>query len=422
MKKTFSVVSLGCFRNTYDSDVLAQKFLNSGYTYLPAPLFYNQKDTKEKKCKLLIVNTCGFIDKAKEESLGVIREAVEFRKKCKVEKILVFGCLVNRYRKLLQKEFPEVDEWRGTEEFGNELPKKKTLVSFTDFLKICEGCLNKCSFCAIPLIKGPLKSKQADKIVMEARRLENLGVKELNIIGQDITSWGKDLQPKQYLTTLVKRILDETKRIRWIRLIYTHPRNFSDSLIELIAKEKRICKYIDLPIQHINDRILKLMNRKITKRQIITLIKKIRKMIPDCVIRTSIIVGFPTETETEFKELLSFLSDIEFQRLGAFIYSREEGTLAYDLTPQVHYNTKKRRFEQLMILQKEIAQQSNNRFVGKIQEVLVEGNDRDVSIGRTQYDAPDVDGVVFIRRHNLKIGNFYKTKIIDALGYDLIGA
>jgi len=190
----------------------------------------------------------------------------------------------------------------------------------------------------------------------------------------------------------------------------------------LIAKEERICKYIDLPIQHINDRILKLMNRKTTKHQIVALIKKIRKRIPDCAIRTSVIVGFPTETEREFKELLKFLSEVKFQRLGAFIYSREEGTSAYNLTPQVHHSTKKRRFEQLMNLQREIAQQSNSRFIGTTQEVLVESNDRDTSIGRTQYDAPDVDGIVFVRRDNLKIGNFYKTKIIDTLDYDLIGA
>lgn len=422
MRRTFSIISLGCFRNSYDSEIIIPEFSNLGLTFLPPESLFTDKGDKTKVIDLLIVNTCGFIDKAKEESLKIISEVVSLKKKGRVKRIAVIGCLVKRYQERLEKSYPLVDSWQTVVNFSQSFVKRDKLLSLPSvgFLKICEGCLNGCSFCAIPLIKGSLRSKFKDEVIKEARDLEKRGVRELNIIGQDITSWGKDLKPEGDLANLLKGILKATKKIRWIRLVYTHPKHFSDSLINVIAKSKRICKYIDLPIQHINDRILGLMNRGITKKKTIGLIRKIRKIIPGCVIRSSVIVGFPTESEREFKELLSFLKDIKFDRLGAFIYSQEENTRAYKLQPQIHHSTKKRRFKEVMEQQKKIANALNKRFLGKELEVLVETKDQDVFIGRSQYDAPEVDGTVSLKRKGLKIGNFYKAKIIDCLDYDLV--
>ncbi len=412
-KKTFSIITLGCFRNNYDSQILAQKLLNQGYAYKKEPTDSNT----------VIINTCGFIDKAKEESIDTIKEIIELKKDGKIKKIAVFGCLVQRYKKELVKYLAEVDEWWGIEDFAPQAQQRKKLTpSYIDFLKICEGCINKCSYCAIPLIKGSLISKPKLEVVKEAKLIDAKGAKELNIIGQDITSWGFDLKGKNSLTSLIKGILRNTKNIRWIRLIYTHPRHLSDSLIDLIANEERICNYIDLPIQHINNRILKAMNRGTTKSQIVKLIEKIRKKIPDCVIRTSVIVGFPGETKSEFDELLDFLKKIKFERLGAFIYSREEKTDAYWLKPQIHPKTKKKRFDEVMGLQEKIAHEANARFIGKELDVLVEEKDNNTYIGRSQYDAFEVDGSVFLRKKGLKIGDFYKAKIVDCFGYDLVGS
>ena len=348
-KKTFSIMSLGCFRNTYDSEIIINRLHRQGYISPPYPQLPVGKRSKIEYCDLLVINTCGFIDKAKEESLELIRQAIEAKAKKRIKKIVVFGCLVKRYKKELEKFFPQIDQWQSVIDFNCPFPRQRRLSPFyLDFLKICEGCSNRCSFCAIPGIKGNLCSKPLEEVLKEAKYLDKKGIKELNIIGQDITSWGKDFKKEQDLTTLLEQILKETKNIRWIRLIYTHPRHLSNSLIELIAQEQRICKYIDLPIQHISDRILRLMNRHTIKKQIINLIRKIRRKIPGCAIRTSVITGFPTETEKEFRELLGFLRDIEFERLGAFVYSREEGTSAYNLSPQVHHSTKKRRFTEVM--------------------------------------------------------------------------
>ena len=423
MGKTFSIISLGCFRNSYDSEIIAFGFSKQGYKFLPLSSLSIDKKTKIKPIDLLIINTCGFIDKAKEESVKIISVALDLKKKGRVKKLMVIGCLVKRYQERLEKAYPSVDFWQSVVEFRQDCVKRDNLFSLPKigFLKICEGCLNRCSFCAIPLIKGPLKSKFKNEVLKEVKDLERRGVRELNIIGQDITSWGKDLKTKDDLASLLKEILKATKEIKWIRLIYTHPKHFNDSLIDIIAKDKRICKYIDLPIQHINDRILKLMNRGTSKKKIIDLIKKIRKRIPNCVIRSSVIVGFPTETEKEFKELLNFLKEIKIDRLGAFTYSQEKGTQAYKLQPQVHHSTKKRRFKEVMEQQQEIASEVNKKFLNKKLDVLIEDKDSGVFVGRSQYDALDVDGLVFLEKKGLKIGNFYKAKIIDCLGYDLVG-
>ncbi len=420
MPKTFAIVSLGCFRNLYDSELVGERFAKEGLRLVP-PDRFSQMIRENEPLDTLIINTCGFIKEAKKESLEAIREAVALKNKAQIKRLYVFGCLVKRYPAKLKKFFPQVDSWWGPQEFSLHFLKRKKLTpSHIDFLKISEGCINNCSYCAIPLIKGNLRSKPLKEILKEVRFLEQKGIKELNIIGQDITSWGKDLGENTF-RELLKAILKNTRDIAWIRLLYTHPRHFSQDLIELIAQEKRICKYIDLPIQHINDRILTLMARQITKKEIIQLIEKIRKKIPEVVLRTSIIVGFPTESEREFKELLNFLRQIKFERLGAFIYSREENTPAYSFKPQVPFLEKKRRFQELMRLQKEIAFEVNQRFVGRTLEVLVEKKEREFFLARSPYDAYEIDGVVFLKKKGLKVGEFYKAKIKEACGYDLIG-
>ncbi len=410
-KGTFTIISLGCFRNTYDSEILAYDFIKRGYKL--------KKESDD--VDILIINTCGFIKEAKEESIEAIRYALKLKRIGKVRKVYVRGCLVERYRDQLERYFPDVDLWEGVLPFSMRFVLRKILVpSHISFLKICEGCSNNCSFCAIPLIKGPLKSKPPESIIEEVKYLDRKGIKELNIIGQDITSWGKDLNPAKDLTFLLRSILKNTK-IPWIRLIYTHPRHFSDSLIDIIASEDRICKYIDLPIQHINDRILKLMGRYLSKKEIIELIRKIRRKIPQVVIRTSLIVGFPSETDREFKELLEFVKEMRFERLGVFIYSREEGTPAYRFKPQVHHKIKEKRFREIMTLQKDISYKINQRFLGKTMKVLVDDREKDVFVARTEFDCYEVDGIVYIKRKKLKVGDFYKVKIVDAYEYDLIG-
>lgn len=415
--KTFSIVTLGCFRNEYDSGILGNRFSAGDYRFLeqsPGKAF--------KPCDSLLINTCGFIDQAKKESLSIIKKAIKLKKQGKVKKLIVFGCLVQRYEKELAKYFPQIDRLQPVIEFKRDFQKRMDFGRpGYDFLKVCEGCLNHCSFCAIPLIKGPLASRPAAQVLKEVKELDKKGLKELNIIGQDITSWGKDLKPKRDLAGLLKQILKTAKNIKWFRLIYTHPRHFSDSLINLIAGESRICKYIDLPIQHINDKILKAMNRRPSKKAIEALIRKIRKKIPGVVIRTSVIVGFPGEGEKEFRELLDFLKRAKFDRLGAFIYSREEGTPAYEFSRQVHHQTKKRRHKEVMSLQKEMSGQINSRFIGKALDVLIEEAIPGGFLGRSQYDAPDVDGAVFVKRKGLRTGNIYKVSIVDSFQYDLIG-
>jgi ribosomal protein S12 methylthiotransferase len=415
MEKKVSIVTLGCFRNRYDSGVAAKRFLNKSSRLLPV-----DKLSRKNKADILLINTCGFIDPAKIESIEAINEAIELKRQKKVRKIYVFGCLVQRFEQELKKHFPEIDKWWGIEEFSREYQDRLASKNPVGFLKICEGCINNCSYCAIPLIKGPLVSRPAQEVLKEVKKLDKAGVKELNIIGQDITGWGKDLSKRQDLAGLLKQVVRDTKEIGWIRLIYTHPKHITGPLIDLIAKEERICNYIDLPIQHINKRILKLMNRKTSPKDIIALIKKIRKKIPNCAIRTSVIVGFPGETESEFNQLLDFIKEIKFEKLGVFTYSQEEDTKAAKFSGQIHHMTKKQRKRRIMEAQQKIGAENLERFIGQEITVLVLEKRQGFYIGRTQYDAPEVDGVVFIKRRKLNIGCFVKVKVTDSLEYDLV--
>jgi len=411
-KKTFSIISLGCFRNTYDSEIIAARLKAQGY----------QLEAEADNLDLLLINTCGFIRDAKQEAVDVLKDAVALKEEGRIKKLAVVGCLVQRYQDELKRHFPQVDIWQGIEPLSPlALPRQKIMPAWLDFLKIAEGCSHCCSYCAIPMIKGPLFSKPVNAILEEVKRLDDSGVKELNIIGQDITAWGQDRYKKKNLAFLLKKIAANCSSIRWIRLLYTHPDNFSDELIDVIASQPNICKYIDLPVQHINDRILKLMNRRISKKEILKLIEKLRARIPGCVIRTSLIAGFPTETEAEFRELLDFLSLVKFDKAGAFAYSREEGTAAAGLKPQVHHRTIASRLKRLMALQQDISLEANSRFVGQDLEVLAEEKEDDVYICRNAYNCYDVDGVVYVKRKKMKPGEFYKVKITDALEYDLVG-
>ncbi|OPX30039.1 MAG: hypothetical protein B1H08_02600 [Candidatus Omnitrophica bacterium 4484_171] len=411
MKKTFSVISLGCFRNTYDSEITIKNFIDKGYKF----------KEKADRVHTLIINTCGFIKEAKEESIEYIRKAIELKRRSIIKRIIVKGCLSQRCQKLLKSAFALVDEWRGVEHFPQSiLFPAKIMLPHAGFLKISEGCSNNCSYCAIPLIKGKLVSKSISGILKELKYMDRHGVKEVNIIGQDVTSWGKDLGGRENLASLLKVMLKETKNIRWFRIIYTHPKFFTGDLIDLIAREERICKYIDLPIQHINDRILKMMNRGITKKEIVSLIRRIRSRIKNVAIRTSLIVGFPSESDREFSELFDFVKEIRFHRLGVFKYSREEGTAAYSFSGHVHYRIKQKRFNEIMNLQKSISYEYNRAMLGKRIKVLIDEEKDGVFIGRDEHNAYSIDGVVYVERENVNRGSFYNLKVKEALDYDLV--
>ncbi len=344
------------------------------------------------------------------------------------------GCLVERYAHELREEFKEVDAFVGTPTLPqNQVPLQYRLTPrHFAYVKICESCFNQCSFCAIPKIKGKFSSRTIDSILAEVKDLDRRGVKEINVIGQDITAYGVDLYHTQSLARLLKEIVQRTEHIRWIRLLYAFPAHTTDELIELMANEEKICKYIDLPLQHISDPILKSMNRGISKQGTRDLIAKIRQKIPHGSLRTTFIVGFPGETDCDFHELLEFVLRTRFERLGVFVYSKEEGTPAYHLPEQVPERIKKRRLDILMQKQKEISREKQERFLGMRLNVLIEEKQKsngsgpqgkeNVYLGRTEYDAPEVDGLVYVTSPKaLKPGDFLPVEITDTYEYDLAG-
>lgn len=422
MNKKLSILTLGCAKNTVDSEELLKQIENTKYKIVENP----------QKADVLIINTCGFIEDAKEESLDAIFEAVELKRAGKLSKIIVMGCLSERYKDELAKEIPEVDKFIGankidcvTEELGikykYELLGERHLTTpkHYAYLKISEGCNNPCSFCAIPLMRGKYKSKPIERIILEAQRLAALGVKELIVIAQDTTYYGLDLYGKRRLPELLNKI-SEIKGIEWIRLMYTYPSKFPEELIYTFENDK-ICKYIDIPLQHISDKILKSMRRGISSKYTKKLIEMIRKKIPNIAIRTSLIVGYPLETEKEFKELEKFVKEMEFERLGVFTYSMEEDTYAEKYGDPVPKDVKEERKNQLMAIQQEISLKKNSKFVGKNLKVLVDSRSKTSSFARSEFDAPEIDNEIIIESKNqLKIGNFYEVQIVDYLEYDLI--
>jgi len=428
-----SIVSLGCSKNLVDSELILGSLKSAGY----------EISSSEEDADVIIVNTCGFIGDAKRESISTIIELSEYKRHGKCEKLIVTGCLVERYADELKRELPEVDSFWGTGnllKIGEVLRKEKlkkiyksspgtiydpdsprvlTTPSHTAYVKVSEGCSRTCSFCIIPKMRGQMKSRPLDSIAGEVKNLADLGVKEINLIAQDMTSYGRDIGTD--LETLLRE-LAKSDGIKWIRIHYCYPWGFTDSLVKLISEEEKILPYIDMPLQHINDRILKLMGRHTTSKRIRNIIHKLRTEIDNLVLRTTFIVGFPTETEDEFNELLDFVEEAKFDRGGAFKYSQEEGTRAGEMEEQVPDEVKEERYERLMEVQSEVSLNKNRALIGTIHEGFIEGIENGNYIARISSQAPEVDGVTYIKRdRKLKTGNLVRIKITDADIYDLFG-
>ncbi|MFC1514636.1 MiaB/RimO family radical SAM methylthiotransferase [Candidatus Omnitrophota bacterium] len=401
-----SIISLGCPRNTVDSEKYLKLLEDKGF-----------RSVEPEKAHAILINTCGFIEEAKKESIAVIRRALELKKKGRISKVIVFGCLVKRYAFELKKHLKGVDAYIDI--VNSEEPERQSLeCGHSAYLKISEGCSNLCSYCAIPLIRGKLHSRSPESILQEVRFLDASGVKELSLIAQDITSWGKDVKGGKDLVWLIGQILTTIKNIRWIRLLYTHPRFLSKPLIDLIAGQEKICNYIDIPLQHINDRILKRMNRKITRSQIEAKLRLLRAKIPDIAIRTSFMVGFPSESDKDFFELLAFVSEQRFANAGAFIYSQEEKTKA-SRWKQVPDKTKRSRFDALMKAQQKISLERNKTLVGNIFDVIIDETAKDHSLCRAYFQAREIDTTTTVNKR-LKTGTFAKVRITEAYEYDLV--
>ena len=446
-------ISLGCSKNLIDTETIIGKFKNDKFTIV----------NDEKKADIIVINTCGFIDSAKEEAINTILEMVELKKeKCKY--LIVMGCLVQRYYEELKKALPEVDLFIKLDEYDEfwykveklvkegiveksktttktkitEIPKmpmfsedeflNRTITTGKNYayLKIGEGCSNKCTYCAIPYIRGPFVSRKIEELIEEANMLANKGIKELIVIAQDTTKYGVDIYGESKLAELLTK-LSEIDGIKWIRFLYSYPEGITDELIDVVEKNKKIAKYFDIPIQHISDDILKKMNRKTNKKQIVGLLKKIRNKIPNCTLRTSLIVGFPGETKEQYEELEEFIKIARFDKLGAFQYSKEDGTPAAKLSNQIHGNTKKARYNKIMKTQQEISREKLEEKLNKEFEILIEDISFDgrFYIGRTIQDAPDIDGLVYIKNNSKnskesKLNKFEKCKITGISDYDLI--
>ena len=425
MKKV-AIISLGCAKNLVDSENILGLLIKNNY----------QVVTNKKEADILIINTCGFIEASKKESIRVILDNINHK-----QKVVVTGCLVNRYVDELRKEIPEVDLWipiRDYPRFNQLLAKLDKditnyeglnddyrLVStgtYSAYLKIGEGCSNCCTYCAIPLIRGPYTSRPYEDIINEARKLANDGYKELIVLEQDTTRYGLDLKEKKTIVDLLKGLL-EIKELSFIRLLYLYPDEITDDLIDLIAKEKRLTPYFDVPIQHSEDKILKSMNRRGNKTYLTNLFSKIRTIVPNAVIRTTVMVGFPGETKEDFNNLLKFIDDVKFDHLGGFTYSKEEGTASYNFPHQVRSDIKQKRLDELMSLQQKISYQLNKKHIGEVMNGLVIGKENDYYLLRSYWNAPDdVDGKIMFKSDRLlNEGDIVNVKILESYVYDLYG-
>ena len=445
-------ISLGCSKNLIDTEVVIGMFKKNNFQIV----------SEEEKADILVINTCGFIEQAKEEAIQTILEMAEYKnKRCKY--LIVMGCLVQRYYEDLIKALPEVDLFIKIEDYDklwdkiedlikrdivikdkkktskkiSEIPPmpmlkqeqflKREITTGKDYayIKIGEGCSNKCTYCAIPYIRGPFVSRKKEDILEEAVELTKKGIKEIIIIAQDTSKYGIDIYGESKLAELLDD-LAKIEKIKWIHFLYTYPEGITDELIEVVAKNDKIAKYFDIPIQHSSDKILKKMNRRTNKKQIEEKIEKIRKKIPEAIIRTSLIVGFPGETKEDFEDLEEFVEKIKFDRLGTFMYSKEDGTPAEKLPNQVHGNTKRSRYNKIMKRQQKIVQEKMKEKIGKKAEVLIENISFDGKylIGRTIENVPEVDGIVYVKNsekdNNKYLHKFLKCEIINVEGYDLI--
>ncbi len=441
MNEKIYLLSLGCARNLVDSEVILGILKDNNYN-----VTYDID-----KCDVAILSTCVFIKEAKEESIEYLLDLVRLKEEGKIKKIIVTGCFCQRYPEAIKKEIPQVDAIIGFDRYldihkavklvlsgrklfwvtkepsfiyNDKLPRVLLSPPHFAYVKISEGCNHSCSFCVIPGIKGRLRSRPINSILREIENLTSRGVKEIILIGQDTTAYGVDIYKKPHLARLLKEI-SEAGKMKWLRLLYGHPAYFNDTVISCYEKYDKICRYIDLPLQHINNKILGLMGRPQKTKDVIKLIKKIRQRIPGSAIRTSFIVGFPRETDKNFQELIDFVKEIKFERLGVFKYSKEENTPAYNYKGQVPEKKKEARYRELMLIQQDISEKINSQFLNKRLKVIIDKKvegEPEQYLGRTEYDAPDVDGQVYIKSGNprIKPGTIIKVLVKDTYEYDLV--
>ena len=418
------MVTLGCSKNVYDSEVLMGQLKAGG-----------KEVVHEKEGNIVVINTCGFINNAKEESINTILDYVQQKEAGLVDKVFVMGCLSERYKPDLEKEIPDVDQYFGTSElpallkvlgadYKHELIGERLTTTPKNYayLKISEGCDRPCSFCAIPLMRGAHISTPIEDLVTEAEKLAAKGVKELILIAQDITYYGLDLYKKRALADLLRALI-KVEGIEWIRIHYAFPTGFPMDVLEVMKTEPKICNYLDIPLQHISDKILTSMKRGTTQEKTTKLLNKFREAVPEMAIRTTLIVGYPGETEEDFQALKDFVKAMRFDRLGCFTYSHEENTTAYELADDVPEEVKLQRANEIMELQSQISWELNQAKVGKVFRCLIDRKEGNYFVGRTEYDSPDVDNEVLIdaKKHYVKIGDFTDVKITEAADYDLYG-
>ncbi|RLC50735.1 MAG: 30S ribosomal protein S12 methylthiotransferase RimO [Candidatus Cloacimonadota bacterium] len=420
--KKYSIVSLGCSKNLVDSEVFSAIIETAGYEFT----------TEFEEAKIIIINTCGFIIDAKEESIQTILEMIELKKSSKCEKLIITGCLVKRYYKDLMESIPEIDhiiDLKDFDKFAEVFETKPTTdrILLTPghfgYLRVSDGCNNHCSYCAIPGIRGALHSESIEILLEEARKMAAGGVKELILTAQDTANYGVDIYGQQKLPELMKQ-LHEIDGIEWIRVLYLHPAHITSEIIDTFAKLPKVCNYFEIPIQHINNDLLNDMNRHVGRERIGEIISEIRKKMPDAVIRTTLIVGYPGETEQQYEELKRFIQTTRFERLGVFTYSREEDTAAFDHKDQIDEEIAEERKDELMQIQQTISEDFLSGMVGSKIKVIIDqiGEDEDFSLeGRSYFDSPEIDGTVFIAEGDAMIGEIVEVEIIDAWEYDLIG-
>ena len=426
-KNRIDVITLGCSKNLVDSEFLIKQFLANGYTV--------EHDSPDPKGEIAVINTCGFIGDAKEESINMILEFAEAKKERKLNKLFVMGCLSERYMKELELEIPEVDGFYGkfdwkklVSDLGKSyhqdlaLEREITTPSHYAYLKISEGCNRNCSYCSIPIMTGKHISRPIEELEEEVRILVDSGIKEFQVIAQDLTYYGLD----KYRTHKLPELIDRLARIRgveWLRLHYAYPAGFPEDLLAVIRENENVCNYLDIALQHVSDDMLKKMRRGITKQQTYDLIGKIREQVPGIHLRTTFMVGHPCETEADFEDLMSFVSDIQFERMGAFPYSHEDGTYAYEnYQDNIPDEVKQERMDELMALQEKIALSVNEKKIGNKLKVIIDKEEESYYIGRTEYDSPEVDPEVLIEKTSkLAIGGFYEVEITGAQPFDLYG-
>ncbi|MBQ3990752.1 MAG: 30S ribosomal protein S12 methylthiotransferase RimO [Bacteroidales bacterium] len=425
--KRVNIISLGCSKNLVDTERLLKRLEDVGFDAV--------SDKKTRHGDIVIVNTCGFIGDAKEESINTILECVEAKRRRQIDKIFVMGCLSERYLDELTSEIDEVDGWYGKFNWNKiistlsdiksntlEYDRKLTTPPYSAYIKIAEGCNRFCAFCAIPIITGRFKSRPIEEILSEVKLLASRGVVEFNVIAQDLSSYGKDIYGCLKLAELIDKMA-EVDGVKWIRLHYAYPTEFPYDVLDVMARRKNVCNYLDIALQHINDHVLANMNRHITTSETRRLIERIRKSVPNIHLRTTLMVGFPGEDEAAFDELLDFTQEMRFERMGAFAYCEEDGTSAQkNFIDSIPEDVKSARLDKLMALQEEISMELNQQKVGSIIEVLIEGKEGDYYVGRSEYDSPEVDPVVLVKSNSpLKNGVFYPIKITSAMPFELLG-